>query len=86
MNRKAQIQSWLTLAAVLALPLLYFGGIGHVLAMSIAGLVVFAGSLLVCPALQFTGLGRRATATAQRHGTAQQHGDSAATGNAPAAR
>lgn len=66
MHQKARIQSWLTLAAVLALPLLYFGGIRHLLAVSILGLVVFAGSLLICPALQLTGFGRPASAAKGR--------------------
>lgn len=52
-NWKARVQAWATLLAALSLPVLYIGGTQDIPALSVAGLTVFAGSLLACPALRF---------------------------------
>lgn len=62
MNWKARIQAWATLLAALSLPLLYIGGTADNSALSVAGLMVFTGSLLACPALRFVRPPRRASA------------------------
>ncbi|MDI3389558.1 hypothetical protein QIS99_25705 [Streptomyces sp. B-S-A8] len=46
MNRNARIQTWATLVAVMGLPLLYVGGVHHMLPLSVIGLVTFTAALL----------------------------------------
>lgn len=53
MNWKARMQTWATLVAALALPLLYIGGTADIAALSVVGIILFAGSLSICPGLRF---------------------------------
>ncbi|MFI9605417.1 hypothetical protein ACWEQ7_36940 [Streptomyces sp. NPDC004069] len=53
MNSTARAQAWSSLAAVAALPLLYIGGTHRMAALSVAGLTVFAASMLISPALRY---------------------------------
>ncbi|MEZ7006269.1 hypothetical protein [Streptomyces sp. AD55] len=54
MNPTARTQAWSTLAAALALPLLYLGGTHAMLPLSLLGLAVFTVSMMIPPLLRFT--------------------------------
>ncbi|WP_030422831.1 hypothetical protein VM636_26565 [Streptomyces sp. SCSIO 75703] len=54
MNPTARTQAWSTLAAALALPLLYLGGTHTMLPLSLLGLAVFTVSMMIPPLLRFT--------------------------------
>ncbi|MBQ0826516.1 hypothetical protein [Streptomyces tagetis] len=54
MNPTARTQAWSTLAAALALPLLYIGGTHAMPPLSLLGLAVFTTSMMTPPLLRFT--------------------------------
>ncbi|MFE7211481.1 hypothetical protein ACFY0A_22870 [Streptomyces sp. NPDC001698] len=53
MNSTARVQAWSSLAAVVALPLLYIGGTHRMPALSATGLAIFAVSMMISPALRY---------------------------------